>query len=90
MCILCVLIHISVCVAEIGVLEVAKKFGSREWLKKISSLMPFSSGNFNQWLQRFKTCAAANAWKDNVKELKLPILLEGGANSQSKSFNPSL
>ena len=43
----------------------------------ISVPKPFSSGDAAEWFQRFDVCSVANDWKDEVKAVKLPTLLEG-------------
>ena len=45
----------------------------------ISVPKPFSSGDAAEWFLRFDICSAANDWKDEVKAVKLPTLLEGEA-----------
>ena len=45
----------------------------------ISVPKPFSSGDAAEWFLRFDICSAANDWKDELKAVKLPTLLEGEA-----------
>ena len=37
---------------------------------------PFASGDVCKWLQRFEICFKADGWEDEVKALKLLMLLE--------------
>ena len=47
--------------------------------RHISLPKPFSSGDANEWFQRFEICSKANGWDNAKKALKLPTLLEGEA-----------
>ena len=47
--------------------------------RHISLPKPFSSGDVEDWFQRFDICAQANGWKAGTKAKKLPTLLEGEA-----------
>ena len=47
--------------------------------RHISIPKPFSTGDVTEWFQRFEICCAANTWSDEVKAVKLPMLLEGEA-----------
>ena len=45
----------------------------------VSLPRPFSSGDVEDWFQRFDICARANGWDAGTKAKKLPTLLEGEA-----------
>jgi len=45
----------------------------------ISILKPFSTGGVTKWFQQFEICCTSNSWSDEVKAIKLPMLLEGEA-----------
>ena len=47
--------------------------------RHVSVPKPFSSGDVNDWFQRFDICSKANGWNNATKALKLPTLLEGEA-----------
>ena len=47
--------------------------------RHISLTKPFSSGDVEDWFQRFDICARANGWEAGAKAKKLPTLLEGEA-----------
>ena len=47
--------------------------------KHVSLPKAFSGGDWNEWLLRFDICAEANGWKNDVRVVKLPTLLEGEA-----------
>ena len=47
--------------------------------KHVSLPKTFSGGDWNEWLLRFDICAEANGWKNDVRVVKLPTLLEGEA-----------
>ena len=47
--------------------------------RHISLPKPFSSGDVEDWFQRFDICARANGWEAGTKAKKLPTLLEGDA-----------
>ena len=47
--------------------------------RHISLPRPFTSGDVNEWCQRFEICSKANDWNDATMALKLPTLLEGEA-----------
>ena len=60
--------------------------GSREWFKimattnkHISLPQPFNEGDPTEWFQKYKICCVANDWSDELKNKKLPTLLEGEA-----------
>ena len=36
----------------------------------------FSSGDIEEWLQRYEICASDNNWKEEEKALRIPTLLE--------------
>jgi len=44
-----------------------------------SILKPFVTGDVTEWFQRFEICYTANTWNDDVKVVKLSMLLEGEA-----------
>ena len=45
----------------------------------VSIIRVFDSGDFEEWLERYGMCAAANGWKE--KALQLPALLEKEAHA---------
>lgn len=47
--------------------------------KHVSVPRVFSSGNFREWLTRFKICAKSNGWDDAVWHNKIATFLEGEA-----------
>lgn len=47
--------------------------------RHISVPKPFSSGDVEDWFQRFEICARANGWNAAANANKLPTLLEGEA-----------
>ena len=42
----------------------------------ISTPRVFSSGDIEEWLQRYEICASANGWKEEERVLRTPTLLE--------------
>ena len=47
--------------------------------RHVSIPRAFANGDACEWFKRFEICSKANNWRDEMKALKLPTLLEGEA-----------
>ena len=57
--------------------------GLKSWAEMTERLIslpkPFSSGDVQEWFQRYDICCRANGWNAAAQIIKLPTLLEGEA-----------
>ena len=57
-------------------------------LQAVSLPSHFSDGDFEQWLERFETCAAGNNWSPDQQLARLPTFLDGRAYTLFRRLRP--